>query len=325
MYDLITIGSATRDVFLVSEQFVALKTSKVSTGVAECMALGSKIEIKEIVFTTGGGATNAAATFSKLGFRTAIITRVGNDSPGKDVAEDLSSHGVSTHLVKMIKNGQTAYSTLITMEDGERTALVYRGTSGVFSAQDVPAIIYGQTKWIYLTSLGGNVALSKKIIKQATKAGIMVAWNPGHEEIKNGLAELSDVIPLVKVLILNKEEAQLLTGKKKIEQMFRALTIKGSVCVITDGTEGSYAHRDNLIAHAGTSGAKAISRTGAGDAFGSGFVSALIKTDDLKNALRVGTVNAESVVQHIGAKHGIIKTWPSFTKKNRIGVSLSSI
>ena len=90
MYDIITIGAATRDVFLVSNAFVAIKSKKFATGAGECVALGSKIEVSNLVLTTGGGATNAAATFGSLGFRTAAICRVGDDSPGKDVVEDLS-------------------------------------------------------------------------------------------------------------------------------------------------------------------------------------------------------------------------------------------
>ena len=66
MYDVITIGAGLRDVFLVSDAFVALKSKKFSTGVGECLALGTKIELDDIVLTTGGGASNAAATFGSL-------------------------------------------------------------------------------------------------------------------------------------------------------------------------------------------------------------------------------------------------------------------
>jgi len=320
MYDIITIGSATRDVFLISEQFIALKTNRVSTGVAECMALGSKVEIKDIIFTTGGGATNAAATFASLGFRTATITRVGKDNPGKDIIEDLSQHGVSTHLVKAAGSGATAYSTLITMEDGERTALVYRGTCGAFRATDIPQATFKQTKWIYLTSLGGNDALPKKIITSAHKAGVRVAWNPGHEEIKNGFGALKDVLPFVDVLIMNTEDVELLTGKKKIPQMLKMIAASNTVRIITDGTNGSYVEQGGKIFHARTTGVKAISRTGAGDAFGSGFVASFIKDTNAINALAIGTINAESVIRHIGAKLGILKSWPTKRMMDKIKI-----
>lgn len=331
MYDIITIGAATRDVFLVSDKFIAIKSKKFATGAGECVALGSKIEVSELVLTTGGGATNAAATFGRLGLRTATICRVGDDPPGKDVVEDISHFGVSTHLVRMIKDADTAYSTILTMKDGERTILVYRGTSSEFVAADIPQMAIENTKWIYLTSLGGNLGLAKKIITSAHKAGVSVAWNPGRKELEGGLKTLVPLLPMINVLNMNLEEAILLTGKKpgragsglqagKLADIFQLLHNDGLVRLITDGTNGATVYRDGWMAHAATTGVKAISRTGAGDAFGSGFVAGLIKTDDLLEALRVGMVNAESVILKHGAKNGIIKTWPSMLKKRQVKI-----
>ncbi|MBI4256497.1 hypothetical protein HY626_00390 [Candidatus Uhrbacteria bacterium] len=321
MYDIITIGAATRDVFLVSNAFVAIKSKKFATGAGECVALGSKIEVSELVLTTGGGATNAAATFGRLGFRTAIICRVGDDSPGKDVVEDLSRFGVSTHLVRQIKNGETAYSTILTMKDGERTVLVYRGTSSKFITADVPETAIKNTNWIYLTSLGGNLGLAKKIIITAHKAGVKVAWNPGHKELESGLKTFAPLLPMVDVLNMNLEEAMFLTGKKKLVDIFKLVHTDGLVRLITDGTNGATVYRDGWMAHAATTGVKSVSRTGAGDAFGSGFVAGLIKTQDLIEALRVGMINAESVILKYGAKNGILKTWPSTLKKRQVKIS----
>jgi sugar/nucleoside kinase (ribokinase family) len=320
MYDVITIGSATRDVFLISDDFVALKSKKFATGVGECVSLGSKVEIDELVLTTGGGATNAAATFGSLGFNTAVMTRVGDDPSGKDVVAELSRFGVSTHLVRAVKKGQTGFSTLLTMKDGERTVLVYRGVSASFSWSDIRQGELKKTKWVYLTSLGGNVALSKRIIRAARNAGAKVMWNPGSRELKAGMNVLSPVLDMVDVLNMNKEEAQLLTKKKTMKTMTKALHSDGMVRLITDGIGGSYAARDKSIVHAGTTNAKAISRTGAGDAFGSGFLSGLIKTDDLREALRIATLSAESVIQKHGAKNGILARWPSAAKRNKIKV-----
>jgi ribokinase len=324
MYDIITIGAATRDAFLVSPAFVAIKSKKFATGAGECVALGSKIEVSDLVLTTGGGATNAAATFGSLGFHTATICRVGDDSPGKDVVEDLSRFGVSTHLVRMIKGAETAYSTILTMKDGERTILVYRGTSSEFVSRDIPDSAIKSTKWIYLTSLGGNLALAKKVISTAHKAGVKVAWNPGKKELEGGLKIFDPLLPMVDVLNMNLEEATLLTGKKKLEDIFKLLHNDGLVRLITDGTNGATVYRDGWMAHAATTGVKSVSRTGAGDAFGSGFVAGLIKTADLNEALRVGMVNAESVIRSYGAKNGILTTWPSTLKKRRVKITITT-
>jgi sugar/nucleoside kinase (ribokinase family) len=322
MFDVITIGSATRDVFLISDKFITLKSHKFSTGTGECVALGSKVDVDKLVFTTGGGATNAAATFASLGFHTATMTRIGEDSTGKDVIDDLSAFGVSTHFVHVVKNGQTGYSVLLTMKDGERTALVFRGVSAQFEQKDIHWAGCEQTKWIYLTSLGGNLNLSKKVIENAHRCNIKVAWNPGKGELKTGIKSFLSFLPMVDVLLLNLEEAKLLTGKKQAVPIFKSLHSAGKIRLITDGINGSYVWRDKWMAHANATGAKAISRTGAGDAFGSGFVSGLIKSDDIRYALALGTLSAESVVQQFGSKLGILKKWPSSLSVKKIKVSV---
>lgn len=321
MYDVITIGAATRDVFLVSDQFKAIKSRKFATGMGECVTLGSKIEIHKLVLTTGGGATNTAATFGRLGFRTATMCRVGDDSPGKDVVEDLSRFGVSTHLVRMVREAETAYSTILTMKDGERTILVYRGTSADFVDRDIPPSTLSHTKWIYLTSLGNNLTLIKKILQAAHKTGVKIAWNPGHDELKHGLKMIAPLLPMVDVLNMNLEEARFFTGKKKLHDIFKLLHNHGLVRLITDGTNGATVCRDGWIAHAATTGVKSVSRTGAGDAFGSGFVAGLMKTGDLKESLQIAMVNAESVITKYGAKAGILSAWPSALKKQRVKIT----
>ena len=322
MFDVITIGSATRDVILESDKFVTLSSKKFNNGIGECVALGSKIELDNIIFTTGGGATNAAATFGSLGFQVATIIKIGNDSPGKDVVEDLSRFGVSTKYVRVTKNGGTAYSILLTMKDGERTALVHRGVSRSFTQKDIDWNGCKNTKWIYLTSLGGNFELSKKIIEHANKNSVKIMWNPGSVELESGIKMFSSLLPMVNVLNLNMEEAMNLTKKRTLKEMFKTLHSEGTIRIITDSTNGSFLWKDGEILSAATTGVKAISRTGAGDAFGSGFLSGLIKKGDIKQALAIGTINAESVIQKHGPKNGLLSVWPGLIKINRISIKL---
>lgn len=328
MYDVITIGAATKDVFLVSDQFQILASKTFETGVGECVALGSKIEISDLLQTTGGGATNAAVTFARLGFRTAVVCKIGKDSAGKDVLAELKKDRVSTALVATDPKEATAYSTLLTTETGERTVLVYRGASGTFRPSDIS---FGKlkAKWFYVTSAGGNVALFSKIVAHAAKTSASVAWNPGGKEIDAGLKKLLPLIHRVRVLSLNKEEAARLTQTDDIPSMLAALATPGNVVIVTEGKNGAYVHRDTstgsgqaaiTIFSPGT-GKSATSQTGAGDAFGSGFVAAFMKTDDLRAALAVATLNAESVIQHVGAKAGILKAWPTKAQMRSIKIS----
>ena len=323
MYDIITIGSSTRDVFLASKNFQLINSKEFSTGVGECVPLGSKVDVETVVRTTGGGGTNAAATFASLGFNTAVATRIGDDDAADAVIDDLKNYGVKTTLVKKIKKGATGYSVLLTAKNGERSALVHRGVSNEFKTADIP-LKKLKSKWIYITSLAGNTALILKIVKSARDKNILVTFNPGSGELNKGLKELEPIMKCLTVLNLNTEEARSLTKDKtsSIKKLCEKLARPGLTVIITDGPNGAYAHLDGTTWFSRPQGKKALSRTGAGDAFGSGLVAALAKNMGIDDALRVGMINAESVIQSYGAKIGIINKWPSKVTLKKIKVKL---
>ncbi len=323
MYDIITIGSATRDVFLASKHFQLINSSQFSTGIGECVPFGSKIDVETVVRTTGGGGTNSAATFASLGFNTAVITRVGDDDAAKAVLDDLKKFGIKTTLVNKIKKGTTGYAVLMTAKNGERSALVHRGVSKEFQVKDVP-LTKLKSKWLYMTSLAGNTALAQKIVRAARKNGTLVAFNPGGGELRKGLKTIEPIMKNLTVFNLNTEEARELTKDKRsdIKKLCEKLALPGLTIIITDGPNGAYAHLDGITWYARPQGHKALSRTGAGDAFGSGLVAALAKGMGIDEALKVGMLNAESVIQSYGAKIGILNKWPSKIALKKVKVKL---
>jgi ribokinase len=75
MYDVINIGSATVDA-LVKTEFCEMLHGK---NKKDCIAypVGSKILIKELILTIGGGGTNTAVALSRLGHKTAFLGKIG--------------------------------------------------------------------------------------------------------------------------------------------------------------------------------------------------------------------------------------------------------
>jgi ribokinase len=198
--------------------------------------------------------------------------------------------------------------------------LVYRGASGSFSPSDIPWKKLS-SRWLYVTSLAGNIELLQKIVTHAKKQGLHIALNPGRGELKRAV-ELRELLSSLSVLIVNLEEAQMLAESEDKDgaKLAKLLSYPGLTVVVTNGSRGAHAHAEGKTWFARTSGAKSVSRTGAGDAFGSGVVAALAKGWTLDNALRVGTLNAESVIQKFGAKAGILTKWPSKTQLAAISV-----
>jgi ribokinase len=179
-------------------------------------------------------------------------------------------------------------------------------------------------KCFYLTSLAGNLELAERIASQAVKCQALMAWNPGRGELAKGLTKVKSVLSAVNILIVNREEAGLVTKEKDLSGMFARLASPGLVVIITDGENGAHAHHDGTTWFANTTGIKSVSRTGAGDSFGSGFVAGWFKTKDMTASLALAMLNAESVIQHVGAKTGILRKWPSKKELARIPIKESS-
>jgi ribokinase len=321
MFDVISIGSATRDAFLISKEFRFIRSDEFPTGIGECVSFGSKIELDKLVLTTGGGGTNSATTFARLGLKTAIITKIGADASGQEILAQLRQDGVETTLVKTIKGGQTAYSSILTAPNGERSILVDRGVAKTFTEGDI-AWNKLKAKWIYLTSLGGNLALALKIAKQAKANGAKIFYNPGYEEVKRGLKALEPMRKLIDVLSLNLEEAQRLTGleTRDVKTLGKKILIPGLTLLLTDGQNGAYGLQGAETWFIRPRPVKVISRTGAGDAFGSGVVAGLNSGWNLQDAMRLGLHNAESVIKYYGAKQGIVSKLPSGASLKKINV-----
>ncbi len=310
MFDVITIGSATRDVFLKGKFPITKDILSFD--------LGSKNDVDEIFFFTGGGATNAAATFSNLGLSTACISRIGNDPGGKAVLEDLKKFGISQQFIVKTSDLYTAYSIIISTENG-RVALVHRGTSENFKQSDIPCSRIN-AKWFYVTSLSSNLKVLKTIFDCALDKKIRIAWNPGSGEIKQGINQLKPFLAKVGVLFLNLEEAKELTGLDKKKEIFEKLdSLTDGIVVITNGMEGVEVCSGKTCYKAKALGGKAVESTGAGDAFGSGFVSGLILKNDVDYAIQLATANASSVVTKIGAKNGLM-TKSGLSKFEKVNV-----
>ncbi len=309
MLDIITIGSATRDVFLKSEGFEIRKHGDSPTGMEQCFPLGSKIAIKEVVFTTGGGATNTAVTFARQGLKTGCVSMVGNDFNGKEVIKELKRERVKLFFVTH-KDDYTAYSVILVHPNAERTILSYKGEGQHLNLQEIKWKKL-KAKWFFLGSLGGNLDLLQKAFEYISTRNFKIAFNPGGKELTLGLEKLKPYLAETDIFSVNKEEAESLLGignDNSAEGVLKELDklVKGIV-VLTLGPEGVLVSDQKNIYRAGIPDSPKVERTGAGDAFVSGFTAQYILSNgDITKSIQFATANASSVVAQYGPKAGIL-------------------
>ena len=322
MKDVLTIGAATRDVFLESPAFKIISSDEFQTGLGECVALGSKNEVTGLTFETGGGATNAATTFARLGFKTSAAVSVGSDSNGYEIIKVLKKEKVDIGDIQKQKEVITAYSTLLLWSGGQRSVLVYRGASDQLDIEKFKSSAW-KIKWAYLTSLGQGVGQLKIIAEKIKQNNISLCWNPGGVELSLGRTSLEPMLAVTKILLINKEEAATLLNISPKEESKILANAKSlaPIVLITDGEKGAYMCEGGSWSHIATTGVKAKNPTGAGDAFGSGYVAGVIKYGDNKKAAQLAILNSEGVIQHTGAKKGILKKWPTEDELEKVKIS----
>ena len=317
MYDIISIGSSTRDVFFSADELKKFKMDGFPTGEAICMGYGSKIEMKKIVLTSGGGGTNAAVTFARQGLKTANIGVIGDDVNGMEILKELEAEGINTQYFQRHDDDYTGYSVILVHGDGERTILSYKGEGQHFDANRIPFDDL-KAKWFFLDSLGGNYDVLRGLVDHASSNGIKLAINPGGKELAHGLEKLKPLLKNFLIVITNQEEAAGLTGigYKNEGEIFKFMdNIIGGIFVMTKGPDGVVVSDGKNVYLAGVPNSPVVERTGAGDSFSSGFVVEYIRSGDIAKAIQFGTANASSVVTQYGAKAGILKKddwgpWP---------------
>lgn len=316
-YDIIAIGSASRDVFMNAADFVVIDGKQFITGAGLCLPLGSKIEVKKIVFATGGGGTNAAVTFARQGLKTSCIGVIGSDVNGTAVLDELTGEGVDTSLFQKYSNDFTAYSVILVQEGGERTILSYKGEGQHFQVAQVSFDKF-ETDWLFLSSLGGHYDLLESVVNWAVEHQVKFATNPGSKELEHGLEKLKPLLKAATIVSMNQEEAAQLLGIEfnKEAEIFKAMDeLVSGIFVMTKGHDGVAVSDGQKIYRAGVPDSPIVERTGAGDAFISGFVAEYSRSGDITKSIQLATANSSSVVTQYGAKAGILKKgdmgpWP---------------
>lgn len=300
---IICIGAAVQDVFLRGKIFTPQHEDD---GDVEEFKLGSKNDVEEVYFSTGGGATNAAVTFARQGFHACYMGKVGHDIAGTAVLDALHQDQVDTALVTISPDIGTGYSVLLLAPNGERTILTYRGASAHYDlrAEDFHD---SATDWFYLTTFEGNFDALETIFEYAEHRQIKIAMNPGKKELEQA-DRFRQLLPKLTILSVNKDEGRLLFQGETPADLVREATALVPYVIVTDGPGGEVAgSREKIVIGGMYEDVPVVDRTGAGDAFSSGFVAMIAKGETLEQAVRFASANSTGVVSKIGAKPGILR------------------
>jgi len=303
-FDIVTIGGATRDVFVKTDEGKILNDQK--NGKLLAFSYGSKIIPEDVIFSYGGGALNAAVSFSRLGLKTGVCINIGKEGTGSLVSKMLEKEKISTSFITRDESAHTALSIIISSK-GDHTMFLYRDANNNLKV-DLKKI--RKTKWVHVSSLTGKAEnILNSLADFLEKDKIAFSWNPGSRQIEKGAHKFKELLKNTSILIMNKEEAKkfLKTTETNEKNLIKKLTSFGpKLAVITVGSKGSFAGSGEEVFFAPIVKAEVNETTGAGDAYGSTFIASQIAGFSVEESMKRASKNAASVVRKIGSTEGLL-------------------
>ncbi|MBS5387956.1 MAG: carbohydrate kinase family protein [Clostridiales bacterium] len=261
-------------------------------------------------FAIGGDAANEAVVLSSLGVPVKLVAGVGRDNTGDLIKTVLNGAGVDTEYFIYNDEHVSSINVVVIGPDGQRNFVSPPNTE---AWNFVPPLDY--LKGAKIVSLGSlmvqpftNQENILRVVKAAKENGSIVCADVIAGENRCPLENIKEALPYIDYFFPNDYEAEILTGKKHVEDMADVLLEYGiKNVVIKVGKEGSYIKNLQEEIRMPAYTVKVLDTTGAGDNFAAGFMCALAEDKGLKECCRFATAVAAISVQHVGA-NGAIKS-----------------
>ncbi len=323
MYDLITIGDIKLDTFVVLDgngQQCSLKMPEAKL----CLDYGAKIDVQVVDSQIAGSAPNVAVGLSRMKKKTAVLSVMGEDTTRPLAMEMLAREQVDTSLIEIAKGEKSTFSVVLNYA-GEKTIL----TGHIKHEYHLPKS-FPKPEWLYVGEMGeGYEKIYKQVIAYAKDDGVHIVMNPGSIQVEEHKPALFELLKYLEVLFINREEAQIISGSKSLEihKLAGALYKFGPKhVIITDGPHGSYEYGGHELRFCPIFPGKLVEATGAGDAFASGYLGAVLHGESCSEGLRWGSVNSASVVGHVGPTKGLLSATEIRTRlKKKSGFRVKTV
>lgn len=289
-----------------------LVADAVAKSVDSLPAEGKLELVDQLQLHTGGCAVNTAIDLSKLGLKSAVIGKVGEDGFGGFLKAELSGQKVDISGIKTDKNCSTSASLVLVNSSGERSFLHCLGSNGEMCGEDVDFTVIENSRILFVA---GALLLPKldgrptaEILEKARKKGIYTALDTAWDSSGRWMTAIKPCLPWLDLFIPSLEEAIMLTGRTEPEEMADLFIAEGvKTVVIKLGKDGCFIkdHKGEVHTVPAFTGITVVDTNGAGDSFVAGFLAGILQGWDLYQCGRFANAVGAHCVMKLGASAGI--------------------
>lgn len=264
----------------------------------EAVRRNEKHQVPQMLIQGGGPGANQACGLAALGWKTAMLTRHGDNTASRIAEAEFTRHGVALDLVIQSPNARPALAVVeVDPRSGERTVFYNVDDYDWLSADDVPAAMVQRAKLVITDAYEG--AAARRLLEIARAIGI-----PGVLDVETGEAE--KVRPLYAAathVIVSLEGGRRTTGYETPSDVIAAMAQwTDAQRIVTDGVNGSWASSPCGVIHQPAFRVAAVDSTGCGDSFHAAYASALLDGFPLAERLEFAAWCAAQVALALGAR-----------------------
>ena len=275
------------------------------------LAWGATTWVEAIQQSVGGNGANTSFALATLGNPVRLLADAGADEFGDRVLRKLESAGVDLSFV--VRSGlPTARSVVLVHPGGARALLHQPGASrDAFAAgfEFTADLIAGCDRFhlANIFALPALEPLAAGLLRDARQAGLHTSLDTGWDARGGWMKALAPCLPGVDLLFVNEEEAHRLTGHTEPEAAARIFREHGAADVVVKlGERGCavFAASESFYAPGFT--VPVADTTGAGDCFVGGFLAALQRGYEYRDAARFANAVGALSVRHLGGVGGLL-------------------
>lgn len=281
------LGGATVDILTLTEGFPAE---------------GGVYYPREISLQGGGPVSTALVAAARLGCRTAMIDRIGDDWVGAHILREFAAEGVDSSQVLISLGSRSCVSTiLVRTGDGQRAILHQKSDAPDLTPAELPYDLLAGADLLHLNGHHPQACLAAA--RFCRERGITVAFDGGDYAGKRTV--MTELVPLTDICIVARQFALDFSGANSLSAAGEYLLAQGAAVVgITDGTHGSW-----FWTRAGDSFHQpaflmpdVVDTTGCGDAFHGGFLAGWARGLPVRDCARIASATAALKTRALGGR-----------------------
>jgi sugar/nucleoside kinase (ribokinase family) len=267
------------------------------SGLARMPRLGEEVYGDGFALAVGGDPALYAVNLARLGLETAVVAWLGEDFFSDFIIGNLQREGVDIRFVVRVPQAQANITFALSLPQ-DRAFATFLGAEGEYTDEAIPWSSVEKEQALVL--FGTRLEHKGPIFRRAKAQGMLTVLNAGWDPSEQWSEALYELGPVVDLFIANEVEAIHLTHQPDPEAALRELSAHFPISVVTLGGDGALASDGEHTIHRPAFPMPVTDTTGAGAAFGSGFLYGLLQDWALADCVVLGNACGGLSITAIG-------------------------